>query len=263
MAQPGATSFAALVEPAAAKSIATESRTGIARNVLSFDAPGMLGLGGPTMNGPTAAGSMPKAGKARRGAEDLIAPVPTPGAVPQATRPAMPAVHSATDAVDVSAAGPTNTRAAPSTPVEIPHERAPAAASGLHGVLQGATPRSSAAIEPATGAPSLPETSGAPLLARAFTNLRAQAPQIDEVVSARKTTAPRFEPEGDTSSGEISVVLSETEDGLNIAASTPDLSDNDKHILKRVVEDAVGDTGLAFGELRLNGVAIRSFSKIS
>jgi len=74
--------------------------------------------------------------------------------------------------------------------------------------------------------------------------------------------ATAFEAEAEPSSSQVSVTLSESDGVVNVAAAASDLAEADHQALRRVADEAAGAAGIAVGELRLNGVPIRPFSKV-
>lgn len=77
----------------------------------------------------------------------------------------------------------------------------------------------------------------------------------------RAQAAFRFEPDAEALSGQVSVAVSEGEELLHIVAAVPGLTKGDRQTLKAVADEAAAEAGIKLGELRLNGVVVRQFSK--
>lgn len=239
-------SFAALFSalPPQAGEAGIGGGTVLPRNVFSFDALGTLGVGGLVETGAPV-----KAGKA---------PHPETPPPPQAL--ASPAVETS-PAPEALAAPPTQSPAQAPSPDAAPPAGSPRLAGGPAGAAPG--PYSASGSGPAGAGSIQAPVSTAPL--RIFANvcaLTAEAPE--EAPPARKAVpSSRFQAEADPPPEGISVVLSETGGTLNIVASAPGLAESDRQTLKRVADETAGDAGIPLGELRLNGVAVRPFSKVS
>lgn len=83
----------------------------------------------------------------------------------------------------------------------------------------------------------------------------------DVLAPRRALAAFRFEPDAEALSGQVSVVVSEGEECLHIVAAIPGLTEGDRQTLKAVADEAAAEAGIKLGELRLNGVVVRQFSK--
>jgi len=273
--QSGSASFAALVLAPADTDAEKDAKANLPRTALSFDAPGLLGVGGPASAGaPTA---VPEDVTTQRPPHDQIIGSHTQAAFVSKTTAilwtvSVPPAHAAgpsiafaeaasmAPAANTAATAPT---AAPSAPAALSRASGAIwpAASSLG--LQGTPSRLTLEDAPVSETVQSTSSAGRASFPGGVVVGNAQTEPTEEAASPRKAQALKLQADTDTASGQISVVLSETEDGLSVTATAPDLSDRDKLALKRAVDDAASDAGLALGNFRLNGVAIRSLSKIS
>ncbi len=265
-------SFDTLLSPADSDSGEPEAKAapGASQDVFSFDALSVLGLGGPV-----GVGRIGRVNGEKDGVNTPTAPGPQ-ALVPHALQANAPAARPAT-------AAPAGT-AAPIAPAEVSLEPVAVAETAATQIVHHAPlPVSRGAAAPAAapvstggtlagpayvgevaaeaGPPPVPMTTAARTAgvgARAFA-----AEEPDEPAPRKASLAFEAQTEAAPSSGQVSVTLSESDGVLNIVASAPGLTEGDRQSLERMTDDIAGETGAPLGELRLNGVTIRPFSKVS
>ncbi len=275
-AQSGRTSsFDTLLSPADSDSGEPEAKAvpGASHDAFSFDALSVLGLGGPVGVGRTGKVDGDKDGVNTPAAPGPQAPVPH---APQASALAVHPVTVAPAAADVSAPsaegspGPV-AMAADTAAAVAPVQHAPPVALPGAAMPAGAPVAASGALSgPANAGELAAEVSSAPVpvttVARAAgPDARAFAAEGPDEPAAPRKASSAFEAqtEADTSSGQISLTLSESDGVLNVVASAPGLTEGDRQSLERAADEVAGETGAPLGALRLNGVTIRPFSKVS
>jgi len=235
-----ATLFSAL--PPQAGEAGNADKTVLPRNVFSFDALGTLGLGGLAGTGaPLKVGKAPHP-ETSSPPQAFATPVAT--AAPVVETSPVPEVLAATQPSRSSATAPS-----PGAPPPAGQVRATSNAP--------AVPLPADTVDP--------QAPVAAALARTLANARALTAEAPDEAPAARKAAPvlRFEAEVLSSSEGISVVVSETDGTLNVAAAASGLAESDRQALQKVAVETAGDAGIPLGELRLNGVAVRPFSKVS
>jgi hypothetical protein len=218
----------------------------LSQNVFGFDALGVLGLGGPAgfgrrlvalpegrtagtfVSGAASRQDIRAAPEVGTQAADIYGPVPV-AAAPAGTRPEPgPSIRPLSPHPEVM---PVGGFAAPPAPIP--------------------------AVQP-VAVESLSRTGG--VIFSAFRPMTAETAQ-DMPMPRKAAAAFRATPEADPAPGQISVTASEDGERLHIAAAAPDLTDNDRQNLKTLAEEAAAEAGVTLGDLRLNGVVVRQFSK--
>lgn len=259
----GGLSFETLLPPSPATEDQAGASAGSRQKIFGFDTLGILGVGGPAGTGhPTlpdtakAAHRMP-AGQARPVSQIAVA---TPDHRHSTVNPLAAGATQGqppSSAIAESGKGPAPfPKTVPETPkLDTARLDAPERPAAV-----GAIP---------TGYAVAPDVDTAPMneSPRPGAIVSEDGPPATETADeASKSQDPsptsRFQIENEASSGPVSLTLSEVDGVLNIAAAAPDLTENDRSILRRLTDDAAGDAGLPLGELRLNGVVIPKFSRI-
>ena len=248
----------------------TRTSRASSRNVFSFDALGVLGLGGPVATGQTStmraegdgAGALTgktwHAPQAQPPRPTSSHPTPT-GPVTRYVSDPQPATSSiAPAAVD-----------APAVKAAVPGM----AANGAPGIVPSAGSLN-AAFGPLSNSPYVSpfpaETGPGPATVAAVAragnpNVRMIAADEPEEVAAppKASTTFRLQTEADAPSGRVSVAVSESDGVVSVVAAAPDLTESDRQTLKTIADEAAGDAGFSLGDLRLNGIAIRPSFKAS
>jgi len=236
------------------------------QRIFSFDALGVLGLGGTVASGRPAKTATEDdrsqapaahAAPSEVGQGQPVPSAPVGGTEVFASHAASSPASGGRDVVDSPAAPQL---APPAQPSAVQARALPASAPS-----QGGGTTSS----PAFAGP-LPVEAGASLtpVAQAsrpvYPQGRASAADgpEDSMETRKAPPATAFEAEAEPSSSQVSVTLSEGDGVVNVAAAASDLAEADHQALRRVADEAAGAAGIAVGELRLNGVPIRPFSKV-
>lgn len=241
-------SFDTFYTPAPADDKASQAKPA-PRQVSSFDAPGMLGLGG-TVTGDLAAkrpATDETAAPAGRAAHSLPAVHPVPDLLAVTPPPAE------ADAASLPAASVAMATAQLVVPADA------SSSTPLRASVQAALP-----AEPAlslVSAGSVAAEAGPPIYPGARGSI-AEAPE-EPAAPQKASPLPKVQSEADPAASHVSVMVSETDGVLHIAAAAPGLSEDDRQTLKSLTDDVAGEAGLVVGELRLNGVPLRSSSKVS